>query len=67
MDFVIFGCKSGDSIEWYVYKNRMRNSNTIVEIGDYKRKGDLIMKIIRKSSKKRVVCMNCSPASAMQY
>lgn len=25
------------------------------------------MKIIRKSSKRNVLCMNCSPASAMQY
>ena len=45
----------------------MRNPNTIVEIGDQKGKGDLVMKIIRRSNKRRIVCMNCSPASAMQY
>jgi len=45
----------------------MRNPNTIVEIGDLERKEELIMKVIRRSSKRRIVCMNCSPASAMQY
>lgn len=45
----------------------MRNPNTIVEIGDHKGKENLTMKIIRRSSKRRIICMNCSPASAMQY
>ncbi len=36
-------------------------------IGETLGKEEGSMKIIKKSSKKRALCINCSPASAMQY
>ena len=42
-------------------------SMLISEIGDFSRKEETRMKIIRKANKRITLCMNCSPASAMQH
>lgn len=39
----------------------------IAEIGDYLERRFLQMKIIRKAVVRKSICMNCSPASAMQH